>query len=995
MKSRVRYSPHPFLSNGGRTIQTALSGLLLLLLFIGPVYGQFQVLETEDVRLLYYGQAHTYLVEHIARTFENAMQLARNQFGYVPSEKITLLVYDIRDTMNGSATALPKNIIMIAISPPRQVFETLPATERMSYLINHELAHVLSFDRAAGAENFFRTLFQGKVNPTSDNPLSMIYCYLTIPRILAPVWYHEGIAVFMETWRMGGVGRLFSGYDEMFFRTMILEKRDIADRLSLESAVSKQDFHERGVPYLFGTRFFGYLGMRYGPEKILQWVNRTPGSKSYFADQFREVYGLSLDDAWKQWAAWEENFQEANLTRIGGRPVTVGRPLARQALGSVSRAYYDPATRELYMGVNYPGQVAHLAAMNTDTGAMRRIIDVKGPATHVVCSLAYDPSSQTLFYTTDNNDWRDLRSVHTMSGHSQTLMKDARIGDIALHPLDHSLWGVRHDSGFSTLVRIPPPYTEWNQVHTWPYGTDGFDLSLSPDGKRLVLVLSRLNGQQSLVLMETEKALRGDASFQTVTDFDDSTPANFSFSPDGKQLYGSSFYSGVPNIYRHTLDTGVTEPLTNADTGFLRPIPFQPGTLIAFRYTGSGLVPMLIDDRPLTGIDSIRFLGQDIVDRHPQVKKWGAGSPAAIDLASRTRKKGDFHWYQNFGLNCLYPVVEGYKDSPAFGLRLQLANPIQWNRLDLSLSFSPNRDFALKEKIHGRVEYAYWDWKAYAAFNHADFYDLFGPTKTSRKGYSFGGQYQKYLIYDEPNRYLDYTLYTDAYTGLDRLPDNQNVDAVYDRLLSFGARVTYKNFRRSLGAVEEEKGYQWQLIAGNYLVNGKLYPRLLARYDYGLQLPLAHSSLWFRQAAGKSMGDRNNPFANYYFGGFGNNWIDHLEEKRYREYRRFPGKEIDEIGGNHFARVMVEWALPQIVFRRAGLPFAYLNWIKPFVFASGLSTDFTDGHLRRNLSNVGAQVDFRTVVLSNYHFTLSAGVAKAYEKHHIPSQEFMISLKIQ
>ena len=52
-----------------------------------------------------------------------------------------------------------------------------------------------------------RKLFFGKVSPIPEQPLSMVYSYLTTPRMYAPRWFHEGMAVFLETWMGGGLGR--------------------------------------------------------------------------------------------------------------------------------------------------------------------------------------------------------------------------------------------------------------------------------------------------------------------------------------------------------------------------------------------------------------------------------------------------------------------------------------------------------------------------------------------------------------------------------------------------------------------------------------------------------------------------------------------------------------------------------------------------------------------------------------------------------------------
>ena len=66
-------------------------------------------------------------------------------------------------------------------------------------------------------------------------------------------------------------------------------------------------------------------------------------------------------------------------------------------------------------------------------------------------------------------------------------------------------------------------------------------------------------------------------------------------------------------------------------------------------------------------------------------------------------------------------------------------------------------------------------------------------------------------------------------------------------------------------------------------VNGALIPRIRADIAVGVALPAGHSSIWFRQSAGLFAPDRDLPFANFYFGGFGNNYVDAGNEKRYRE----------------------------------------------------------------------------------------------------------------
>ncbi len=70
-------------------------------------------------------------------------------------------------------------------------------------------------------------------------------------------------------------------------------------------------------------------------------------------------------------------------------------------------------------------------------------------------------------------------AVDLKTGKKRMLIKDARVGDLAFNAADGSVWGLRHLNGYVSLVRIPPPYKEWNQLHTWPYGDVAYEMDIS------------------------------------------------------------------------------------------------------------------------------------------------------------------------------------------------------------------------------------------------------------------------------------------------------------------------------------------------------------------------------------------------------------------------------------------------------------------------------------------------------------------------------------
>jgi hypothetical protein len=974
-------------------LRSLVLAVSLVFFLAAPAGAQLAKVETDRVRIVYVAPAETYLVPHAARTLLNADAFLRTLFGYKPTERVTALLVDFQDYGNAGATSVPRNSIRVQIAPLSFAFETITANERMATIMSHELVHVVSMDQATPRDAMFRKIFGGKVMPIAEQPESILYFFLTAPRVAAPRWFHEGSAVFIDTWMAGGIGRAQSGYDEMVFRAMVRDDARFYDPLGLVAEGTKIDFQTEVNSYLYGTRFITWLAYRYSPAQVVKWVGRAAGSRAYYSSNFRAVFGCALDEAWAEWVAHEKTFQQANLAAIRKYPITQASDVSSRSLGSVSRAYYDPSSQTIFAGVNYPGAVAHVAAISAKTGEVRHLVDIKGPLIYQVASLAWDPAGRMLYYTTDNGAHRDLMSLDPATGRTRVLQKDARIGDLAFNRADQSIWGVRHLNGLATIVRMAPPYTEWTRAVTLPYGTVVYDLDVSADGTMVSASFGEVSGSQDVRVLSTAALLKGDVSPIATFDFPGGVPNGFTFSQDGRYLYGSAYLTGVSNIFRYDIASRKLDAVSNTDTGFFRPIPIGGDDLIVFRFTGDGFRPARMTAKPLDDLAPITFFGERVVDRHPELKTWALGSPAAVPYDTMPKQEGVYKLGGGLGPESFYPIVQGYKSTAAVGMRLNFSDPLQFNRLSVSALYSPDTQLPDVERVHLDAEYQRYDWRIRASWNPADFYDLFGPTQVSRKGESISVGHQRTLVFDEPRR-VTLALEGRLAADLDQLPEYQNVPVRVDRLASFTAFLSSTNVRGSIGRVDDEKGQKWTLGTRVYYVNSMVFTKVQATHDIGAALPLGHSSLWLRSAAGFSPQSPGEPFANFFFGGFGNNYLDRGEEKRYREVESFPGAEINEIGGRNFVRSMLEWTLPPWRFSRVGTPGAYLSWLRPAVFVSGLATNLDQAPIRRQAISAGGQVDLRFSVLSALDMTFSAGAAVRVANEVAPAGEFMVSLRV-
>ncbi len=982
----------------------AVSALALASMAGASAFAQnLSSVETDKLRLLYFDPTETYLVPRVIQTFHNSIDRQESILGYVPDEKITVLLTDFSDYGNAGATSVPASSVVVDVAPIPLTFETAATAERMYTIMNHELVHIANTDQPAPADMAARKFFRGKVLAVAEHPETILYQYLTTPRKTSPRWYLEGMAVFLETWMAGGLGRAQGAYDEMVFRAMVRDDGYFYDPLGLVAEGVKVDFQVGANAYLYGSRFITYLAHEYSPGKVVEWAQRDEGSRRSYEKDFARVFGKSLNDAWQDWIDFEHEFQEANLARVREYATTPYEQLVPEALGSVSRAYFDFDTNSLIAGFREPGIVANIGELSLDNGTVRRLADIKGPMVYRVSSVAFDPDTDTVFYTTDNYAYRDLVKLERTTGKAETLLRDARIGEIVLNPNDKSLWGVRHLNGYASIVRIPAPYTDWYLVKTLPYGGVLYDLDISPDGTKLSGSFGDIRGKHELQVHDIatllEDKLEPIASFT----FGQTIPESFVFSPDGRYLFGSSYYTGVSNIFRFEVESAELEAVSNTETGFFRPIPVDNETLIVFNYTGQGFVPVRIKAQPLEDVSNILFLGTQTIARHPILETWRAGSPDDIDAETRILDRGEYTAAGHLGLESLYPVVLGYKDSVSVGLKVNFADKLRLDSLSIGAGYSTDSDLPTDERPNFSIVYRHnvisssplaGAWTFSAKRNNADFYDLFGPTKRSRKGNQFSIAYEKTLLSDDP-RHMNLSASLDHYSDMDRLPRYQNVPVTFDNFSAFGLDLRRSNLRGSLGKVDDEKGFSWHFGTRVNYVNSDTIPQVVGGFDFGFALPWKHSSIWLRNAAGGAFGEPNDEFANFYFGGFGNNYVDRGSVKRYRDYYALPGFELNEVSGRNFHRAMLEWNLPPIRFERLGTPGFYVSWARPALFASALTTNLDDSTVRREVSNVGIQVDFEFTILTRLTMMLSAGYAKGFGDSLIADdEEFMLSLKI-
>ena len=532
----------------------------------------------------------------------------------------------------------------------------------------------------------------------------------------------------------GGLGRAQGAYDEMVFRSMVRDGARFYDPLGLVSEGTKIDFQIEVNSYLYGTRFMSYLAYRYSPEDVV-----ALGTRAATAARRTTRRSSSTSSARPLEKAWQR------LDRVGaGLPAeeprrdppvprhAVPRTSRRSALGSVSRAYFDPKRRALYAAFNYPGVVAHVGAISTRHGRRPRASPTsrargstrspRSPSTREQDALLHDRQQRLPRPRGARPGDRAEPGCCSRTRASATSSSTAPTRALG-HPPPQ-----RHRDARAHPARRTPT---GRMVYSWPYGDVVYDLDVSPDGTLLSASVGEIEratdaaGHEGRVAASRATRRRWPRSTSATA-----IPSNFVFSPDGRYLYGSSYYTGVSNIFRYDLATGKLDAVTNTETGFFRPIPLGGDALIVFRYTGRASCRRASRRSPSQDVSPITFLGAEIVEAAPD--RQGLEARLAGERAARLARDraGPIPLVAGVRLESVYPVVQGYKDTAAVGRARELLRPADAQPRDpdrVATRRTPTCPRASATTC--RASYSATTGRSAFQVNDADFYDLVGPTQ--------------------------------------------------------------------------------------------------------------------------------------------------------------------------------------------------------------------------------------------------------------------------
>lgn len=521
---------------------------------------KWYTLSTEHFNIHYYEgiEEAAYRMTVIA---EKVYDELSKKFEWKPWGRIELVLSDTTDISNGLTTTLPYNYILLLIAPP-QADSTLSYYDNwLEDLFRHELVHTMHLDMIGGIARPFRYIFGRIITPNG----------------LTPGWVREGIATQVEG--LTGKGRPNSSFSEMMMRTDILNDEFLTiDQMSGD--IFKWPSYN--AAYIYGGMFWTYLADTYGQDKVVEFSKRYSDSIWLFSlnNKARKTFGnknfLKLKTEWKNFLTEKYTKQKNEIEAKGRTQLT---EIYRNKKGSINNPTLSPDGKKLIYTRTHYFKPTQIRMHNLETGEDTKI--KKGGGNQ----FSFSPDGKKVVYSTISLYKRyyryfDIYEIDLETKKSKRLTQGKR----AFHP-DYAPDGknlVYVGNKLTSTQLFLYNFKEKSSKPITPFerAVQYSNPRFSPDGKH-VAVSRWKNGQRDIIIVD----LQGQVVTQ-VTD-DEAVDMHPEFSEDGNRLYFTSDVTGVTNIWRYDMSSGVKEQVSNVLTGVFGP-QIGSGKIFVQHYNGSG-----------------------------------------------------------------------------------------------------------------------------------------------------------------------------------------------------------------------------------------------------------------------------------------------------------------------------------------------------------------------------------------------------------------------
>jgi len=530
-----------------------------------PLGVDWRQIETEHF-LIVYDDAYRDSAEKVAEMADPIHKQVTEFLQYVPTSKTTIVLTDHVDFINGYATPIPNNRVVLLLREPGagDSLFGLWSPDWLAMVLTHEYTHIVQLDMVDGLNALGRKIF-GRI---------------VLPNAGLSAWMIEGLAVYAETKFHNGRGR-HPSYD-MFMRTDVLENQFKA--LDQMAAIGIRTWPRGSVYYLYGYFFMQYLADTYGEERMVELSlynsEKLPGMKNIY----KKVYdNKKLSALWEEWRDAMQERYHAQIEAIKTTPLTEMTPLSASGYYTNSPVF-SPDGEYVYYDDAGAHDTPALVQYRVSDGTLTRLTDGR-----ISGNFSVSADGRTIYLCRIDayriySDYSDVYALNVDSRKVRQLTHGLRAFDPAVSPDGNTLVFTTTRAGSMSLMQMNLTTDEITPLWETTNHTQIAHPAFSSDGSKLAVMAWVEGGFQDIYVMDSDGGNRRALTYDQATD---SSPV---WGMDDTYIFFSSDRTGVPNIFAYDTTEDMLYQVTNVLTGAFNPAVSPDGSMLVCElYSSSGM----------------------------------------------------------------------------------------------------------------------------------------------------------------------------------------------------------------------------------------------------------------------------------------------------------------------------------------------------------------------------------------------------------------------
>ena len=573
-----------------------------------------------DNYLLYYPEGQEFTAFHALEVAESVHGPLVDMYGPLKS-KVVLVIKDDEDFANGGAYFYDYKVEISATSLDYQ-FRSY--TNWLWNVVTHELTHIYSVKQGMKAPRWMSMVYYQHIDYQEEKREDVLVGYpnvlasYPIPMFNIPPWLAEGVAQYNAR---GAQHDRWDAHRDMILRQAALNDGILGiDEMETFAGTGRQN----EMVYDHGYSLILYIAEKYGDEKVVELMRamRSPSAVT-FGIACQRVLDMSHKELYDAWAASLKKHYTAFRDSLGD--LVEGTPFRKGGFINGFPKWSPSGSRLAYisnLGQDYGITACRVA--NFEPGGWqwkgkqkdeaklkkkleKKIADMKdstkienavltaagafdiGLAGGIQTDPVWLDEWNILFNRRMPSDkygshWWDIyryviNRKNPRKGTRERITKSLRGTYPDLSPDKRTLVFVKNDSGMNNMYLMNRDDNSLTQLTFFNDGTHIYKPQWSPDGKSIVFTVHR-KATVNIAMIDADGS---NLRCTVASKGQDRDPC---WTSDGKAIVFSSDITGIPNLYRMTVDDGAVYRLTNVTGGAFQPDVSPADTTIAFSYYG-------------------------------------------------------------------------------------------------------------------------------------------------------------------------------------------------------------------------------------------------------------------------------------------------------------------------------------------------------------------------------------------------------------------------